>query len=53
MDGVDNHEEQTEILNEGQDIQLDKFTMDELEVLPLSMMDIGNLAPIIDFGEEL
>ena len=53
MEGVENHEEQMEILNEEQDIQLDKFTMDELEGLPLSMKDIGNLAPIIDFGEEL
>ena len=53
MEGVDNHEEQMEILNEEQDIQLEKFTMDELESLPLSMKDIGNLAPVIDFGEEL
>ena len=53
MEDVENHEEQMEILNEEQDIQLDKFTMDELEGLPLSMKDIGNLAPIIDFGEEL
>ena len=27
--------------------------MDELEGLPLSMRDIGNLAPVIDFGEEV
>lgn len=53
MDGIDNHEEQAGILNEEEDIQIDKFIMDELEGLPLSMKDIGNLAPIIDFGEEL
>ncbi len=53
MEGVDNQEEQMEILNEEQDIKLDKFTMDELEGLPLSMKDIGSLAPIIDFDEEL
>lgn len=53
MEGVDNYEEQMEILNEEQDIQLEKFTMDELEGLPLSMKDIGNLSPVIDFGEEL
>src|SRR5574344_833080 len=53
MEGVDNSDEQMEILNEEQDIKLDKFTMDEVEGLPLSMKDIGNLAPIIDFGEEL
>ena len=53
MEGVENPEEQMEILNEEQDIKLDKFTMDELEGLPLSMKDIGSLAPIIDFGEEL
>lgn len=53
MEGVDNQEEQMEILNEEQDIKLEKFTMDELEELPLSMKDIGSLAPIIDFGEEL
>lgn len=53
MEGVENPEEQMEILNEEQDIKLDKFTMDELEGLPLSMKDIGNLSPVIDFGEEL
>lgn len=53
MKGVDNREEQMEILNEEQDIRLDKFTLDELEGLPLSMKDIGNLSPVIDFGEEL
>ena len=52
MEGVDNQEEQMEILNEEQDIKLVKFTMDELEGLPLSMKDIGNLEPIIDFEEE-
>lgn len=52
MEDVENYEEQMEILNEEQDIQLDKFTMDELEGLPLSMQDIGNLASIIDFDEE-
>lgn len=52
MEGVDNQEEQLEILNEEQDVKLDKFTMDELEGLPLSMKDIGNLAPVIDFEEE-
>ena len=52
MEGVENYEEQMEILNEEQDIQLEKFTMDELEGLPLSMKDIGNLSPVIDFGEE-
>lgn len=52
MEGVENPEEQMEILNEEQDIKLDKFTMDELEDLPLSMKDIGSLAPVIDFEEE-
>lgn len=52
MEGVENHEEQMEILNEEQDIKLDKFTMEELDGLPLSMKDLGNLAPVIDFGEE-
>ena len=53
MEGVENQEEQMEILNEEQDIKLDKFTLDELEGLPLSMKDIGNLSPVIDFSEEL
>ena len=53
MKGVDDEVERLEILNEEQELKLDKFTLDELESLPLSMKDIGNLASIIDFGEEL
>ena len=53
MEGVEDPEEQMEILNEEQDIQLEKFTMEELDGLPLSMKDLGNLSPVIDFGEEL
>lgn len=53
MEGVDSEAERLEILNEEQDLNLDKFTLDELESLPLSMKDIGSLAPIIDFDEEL
>ena len=53
MEGVDAEDERLEILNEEQKLKVDKFTLDELESLPLSMKDIGNLAPIIDFGEEL
>lgn len=53
MEGVDAEAERLEILNEGQELKVDKFTLDELESLPLSMKDIGNLAPVIDFGEEL
>lgn len=53
LEGVDAEAEKLEILNEGQELKLDKFTLDELESLPLSMKDIGNLTPIIDFGEDL
>lgn len=53
MEGVDSEDEKLEILNEEQELNLDKFTLDELESLPLSMKDIGNLSAVIDFGEEL
>ena len=53
MEGVDSEADRLEILNEEQELKLDKFTLDELESLPLSMKDLGNLASIIDFGEEL
>lgn len=52
MEGVEDSDERIEILNETQEIKLDKFTMDELDGLPLSMKDLGNLAPIIEFEEE-
>ncbi len=52
MEGVEDSDEQIEILNETQEIKLDKFTMNELDGLPLSMKDLGNLAPIIEFEEE-
>lgn len=53
MEGVDDEGERLEILNEEQELKVDKFTLDELESLPLSMRDIGNLSAVIDFGEEL
>lgn len=53
MEGVDAEAERLEILNEEQELEVDKFTLDELEILPLSMKDIGNLSAVIDFGEEL
>ena len=53
MEGVDAEADRLEILNEEQDLKVDKFTLDELESLPLSMKDIGNLSAVIDFGEEL
>lgn len=53
MEGVDDDDERLEILNEEQELKIDKFTLDELESLPLSMKDIGNLSAVIDFGEEL
>ena len=53
MEGVDAEADRLEILNEEQELKVDKFTLDELESLPLSMKDIGNLAPVIDFCEEL
>lgn len=52
MEGAEDSDERIEILNETQEIKLDKFTMDELDGLPLSMKDLGNLAPIIEFEEE-
>ena len=52
MEGVEDSDERIEILNETQEIKLDKFTMDELDGLPLSMKDLGNLEPIIEFEEE-
>ena len=53
IEGVDSEADRLEILNEEQELKVDKFTLDELESLPLSMKDIGNLSAVIDFGEEL
>lgn len=52
LEGVENSEERVEILDQEQTIELEKFTLEELEGLPLSIRDIGNLEPIIDFEEE-
>lgn len=46
LEGVKDDVEQKEILEETQNIDLDTFTYDELEDLPLSMRQIGALEKI-------
>lgn len=53
LEGVEDESERSEILEEEQDIDVVKFTLDELDTLPLSMSDIAHLEAIIEFeGEE-
>ena len=51
LEGVDDTSEEEEILEESQNVEIDPFTLEELESLPLSMRDIGRLRSIIDFEE--
>ena len=43
--------EQEEILQEEQEVNIDKFTEEELEQIDLSMRQIAMLKPIIQFEE--
>lgn len=51
LDGVEDEHEREEIMNEEQDINVNKFTTDELENIDLSLRQIAMLKPIIQFEE--
>ena len=51
LEGVNDEKEREEILQEDQEITVDKFTEDELEQIDLSLRQISMLKPIIQFEE--
>lgn len=51
LDGVTDEEEREEILQEEQEVNIDKFTEEELEQIDLSLRQIAMLKPIIQFKE--
>lgn len=51
LDGVTDEEEREEILQEEQEVNIDKFTEEELEQIDLSLRQIAMLKPIIQFEE--
>ena len=48
---VEDESEREEILQEEQEVNIDKFTEDELEQIDLSIRQISMLKPIIQFEE--
>ena len=52
LEGVDDEKEREEILLEEQEVEIDKFTEDELEQIDLSIRQIAMLQPIIQFEDE-
>ena len=54
LEGVENEVEREEILQEEQEVTIDKFTEEELEQIDLSIRQIAMLKPIIEFekGDE-
>ena len=51
LEGVEDENEREEIMNQEQDVYVDKFTEDELEQIDLSLRQIALLQPIIQFEE--
>ena len=51
LEGVDDEKEREEILQEEQEVEIDKFTEDELEQIDLSIRQIAMLRPFIQFEE--
>ena len=47
LEGVEDESEREEILQEEQEVNIDKFTEDELEQIDLSIRQISMLKPII------
>ena len=47
LEGVEDENEREEILQEEQEVNIDKFTEDELEQIDLSIRQISMLKPII------
>ena len=52
LEGVDDVSERDEILLEEQEVNISKFTEDELEQIDLSLRQLAMLKPIIKFEEE-
>lgn len=48
---VEDRAEQEEILQEEQEVNIDKFTEEELEQIDLSMRQIAMLKPIIEWSD--
>ena len=51
LEDVEDDNEREEILQEEQEVNIDKFTEDELEQIDLSLRQIAMLKPIIQFEE--
>lgn len=51
LEGVNDEKEREEIMQEEQEVNIDKFTEDELEQIDLSIRQISMLKPIIQFEE--
>jgi ABC-type phosphate transport system auxiliary subunit len=51
LEGVEDESEHEEILQEEQEVKIDKFTEDELEQIDLSLRQISMLKPIIKENE--
>ena len=51
LEGIEDKAEQEEIMNEEQEVNIDKFTEEELENIDLSIRQIAMLKPIIQFEE--
>lgn len=52
LQGVEDEAEQEEIMNEEQNVNIDKFTEEELEQIDLSIRQIAMLKPLIEFEKE-
>lgn len=52
LEDVEDESEREEILQEEQEVNIDKFTEDELEQIDLSIRQISMLKPIIEFEKE-
>ena len=51
LEGVEDEDERKEIMDEEQEVNIDKLTEDELEQIDLSIRQIAMLKPIIQFEE--
>ena len=52
LEDVEDESEREEILQEEQEVNVDKFTEDELEQIDLSIRQISMLKPLIEFEKE-
>lgn len=52
LEDVEDESEREEILQEEQEVNIDKFTEEELEQIDLSIRQISMLKPIIQFEKE-